>query len=272
MTRIVALGAEVQAASSLALAYPDREVVFVSDQPIIDGWDLPNVHFQHATPTTWRRTTGQGDEVVPLSARWIPDEDWSLSRTLTVAAEAIGAEHVAPVHARPDAAGAWQAKGDRWHRPDTPVEGPGNELVDLADPHGCGLVFQRQLRGSGTVMTIGRFSGRSAAIGIFRVFEERFFRDVILQAAETIADPRLVERSLAVTAALGLEGFCTLNWVVTEDRTLLTSLRPIPRAAFVTFRRGGIDVFAPSSGSSLLAPGLRLNAQPYYASYRTLEA
>lgn len=271
MTRIVAPGAEVQAASSLALAYPDRHVLFVSDQPVIDGWDLPNARFHYATPSSWRATVAPGDVIVPMSARWLADEDWSLSRTLAVAATTIGATHVAPVHDKPDATGVWQAKGNRWHRPDMPVEGPGSELAGLNDPHGCGIVFQRQLPSIGTMMTIGRFGRQASALGIFRVFEERFFRDVILQAAETVAEPQLVERSLAIASALNLDGFCTLNWVMTNEGTRLTSVRPVPRAAFVTFRRGGLDPLAPPAGHSVLAPGLRLNAQPHYASYRTLE-
>ena len=272
MSRIVAVGAEVQAASSLALAYGDREILFISDQPVLDGWDFTHVHFARASPHTWRALVGDGDAVVPMSARWMVADDWSLTRTLSIAAAAIGVEHVERVHDRPDATGMWQAKGNRWHRPDTPVDGPGGELAELTDPHGCGVVFQQQLRTAGTVMTIGRFGRDGAALGVFRVFEERFFRDVILQAAETISDAQLVERSAAIASALHLDGFCTMNWVLTDAGARLTSLRPVPRAVFVTFRRGGIDPLAASSGTTVLPAGLRLNAQPHYASYRPLPA
>jgi hypothetical protein len=247
-------------------------VLFVSDHAVIDGWDLPNVRVRHATPESWPGLTLDGDVVVPLSARWTRERDWSLSRTLPIAAEAIGAAHVVPVHDRPDAIGTWRAKGNRWHRPDMPVDGPGDELSELPDPHGCGLVFQRQLPVSGTIMTIGRFGAGLAAFGLFRIFEERFFRDVILQAVESIADAPLAARSIAAATALGVDGFCTMNWVMTDDGIRLTSARPIPRAVFGTFRRGGIDLLAPSSGTSMLPAGLRLNAQPHYASYQALEA
>ena len=121
-------------------------------------------------------------------------------------------------------------------------------------------------------MTIGRFGRDGAALGVFRVFEERFFRDVILQAAETISDAQLVERSAAIASALHLDGFCTMNWVLTDAGARLTSLRPVPRAVFVTFRRGGIDPLATAIGIAVLPPGLRLNAQPHYASYQPLPA
>ena len=44
MTTIVALGAEKQAATSLALGYPDYAIVFVSDCDILDGADLSNAN------------------------------------------------------------------------------------------------------------------------------------------------------------------------------------------------------------------------------------
>jgi hypothetical protein len=246
-------------------------VLFLSDQSVLDGWDLANVRFLHATPATWPGISTDGDLVVPLSARWLPDQDWRLTRTLPIAAQAIGSDHVIQVGPL-GTSGKWQVKGDRWHRPDTPIDGPASELGDVTDPHGCGVVYQPQLGVSGTVMAIGRFRAGSAALGLFRVFEERFFRDVILQAAETIADVDLANRSLAVLEALGLDGFFTLNWVLTGEGPRLTSVRPAPRAVFVTFRRGGIDPLALSSGTSILPPGLRLNAQPHYASYRRLDA
>ena len=50
MRHILVLGAERQAASSIACAYPDRTVTFVSDHTILDGDDLPNVRMVFASP------------------------------------------------------------------------------------------------------------------------------------------------------------------------------------------------------------------------------
>jgi len=41
------LGAEKQAATSVAMAYPERQFLFVTTKPVIDGWDLPNVGFHY---------------------------------------------------------------------------------------------------------------------------------------------------------------------------------------------------------------------------------
>jgi hypothetical protein len=41
MNTVRILGAEQQAASSLALAYPERSFEFLTDAAVADGWDLP---------------------------------------------------------------------------------------------------------------------------------------------------------------------------------------------------------------------------------------
>jgi hypothetical protein len=273
MRRIVALGAETQAASSLALAYPSREVLCISDQPVLDGWDLRNTRFRHATPDGWHAAVEKDDVVVPLCARWLPAADWALARTLPRAAATIGDDLVVPVREQPGDQGAWQVKGNRWHRPDAPLAGPLADLAAVPDPHGCGLVFQPWLETEGTVMAIGhRAAAGGVVLGLFRVHEERFFRAVVLQAAETIADQRLAELSLAVLAALDHAGHFTLNWLLTRAGPRLSSVRPAPRAAFGAFRRGGLDALEPPDGVSMLRAGLRLIAQPHYSSYRRLEA
>jgi hypothetical protein len=272
MTRIVALGAETQAASSLALANPGRDILLVSDETVLDGWDLAHVRFQAATPVGWPALVSRDDLVVPLCSRWLPAENWSLSRTLRIAAETIGADRVLPVARQVSSAGIWQAKGDRWHRPDMPVYGPASEIRDTGDLHGCGLVFQERVDISATILTMGRFGPDGASLGVFRVFEERFFRQVILQAAESTDDPEIVERSIHLASRFAHDGFLTFNWVVTGGRRCLTSIRPAPRAAFGLFRRGGIDLLEAPAGTTVLRAGLRLVAQPHYSSYKRLEA
>lgn len=272
MNRIVALGAEMQAASSLAVAHTGRNVLFVSDQDVLDGWDIPNVQFRRATPDSWPRLVEPGDLPVPLCSRWLPKENWSLTTILPRAAAALGDEWVLPVQNHPGSAGHWMVKGDRWHRPDSPMSGPAGDLVEVTDTHGCGLVYQPRTAIDGTVMAIGRRTREGTVLGLFRVFDERFFRITILQAAESIADRSLTALSLAVLDALDHAGFFTLNWLLTREGPRLSSFRPVPRAAFGAFARGGLDPLSPPRGVSELGAGLRFVAQPHYASYTRLEA
>jgi hypothetical protein len=272
MSGIVALGAEMQAATSLALAYPDRDVLFVSDQAVLDGWDLPNVRFRHATPASWHGPAAREDAVVALCPRWLRSEDWYLTRILPLAERAIGSSFVLPVRERPGADGLWHVKGDRRHRPDAPASGTAADLAEIVDTDGCGLVYQPHVRIEGTVAAIGRRDGSGTALGLFRVLDERFFRIAIFQAAETVADDRLAELSLTVLDALAHAGWFTLTWLLTGDGPRLASVRAVPRAVFGAFRRGGIDPLAPLRGCSVLPAGLRLVAQPHYSSYRRLEA
>ncbi len=272
MNRIVALGAEMQAASSLAVAHPEHNFLLVSDQDVLDGWDIPNVKFRRATPDSWQRLVDAGDTLVPLCARWLPKEDWSQSAILPRAAAALGEERVVPVQNKPGSDGHWMVKGDRWHRPDSPMSGPAADLVEVTDPHGYGLVYQPRLSIDATVMVIGRRTRDGVVLGLFRVYDERFFRITILQAAESIVDESLSEPSLALLDALGHVGYFTLNWLLTRDGPRLSSFRPVPRAAFGAFARGGLDPLSPPRGVSQLRAGLRFVAQPHYASYTRLEA
>jgi hypothetical protein len=269
MTTIVALGAEKQAATSLAIAYPDFEIVFVSDCDILDGSDLDNVRMVRAAPGEMPKVAQSADHVVPLCPRWISEND-GLSRTFE-RLDGLLPGCSLPLQARCPADGEWIVKGDRWHRPDAPIHGNLRHLVDVVDVHGCGLVYQRYCNPERIIMAIGRRDGPGAVlIGVIEVLEERFFRDVILQAGETIDAPDIAELSLHVLDALDHRGFFTLNWLRTLDGPKLSSLRPVPRAVFQTFRRGGVDLLAAASTVKVAAPGLRFIADPTYVSFARL--
>jgi len=270
MEEVVVLGAEAQAASSLALAFPERRFVFVSDCPVIDGWDLANVRMLYSEPQQALRYVA-GKESVPLSARWRQDpEATSLSSLFPLIDDRLPGS-IVPLLRHPSTVTRAIAKGDRWHRPDYPVAGTASELADLADPHGCGLVYQEFIANKGTVMAIGR-RARSGfvAIGLFRVLMERFFRIDLLQAAESVAMPDLWNASRAVLAALSWQGWFTMNWLLSDAEPRLSAFRPVPKSVFGCFRRAGIDLFVPPVEDTLLPPGLRMVAAPHYAEFQWL--
>ena len=74
MRHILVLGAERQAASSIACAYPDRTVTFVSDHTILDGDDLPNVRMVFASPDDPPVLPSER-ELAPLCPRWLVKEN-----------------------------------------------------------------------------------------------------------------------------------------------------------------------------------------------------
>src|ERR1700755_1170009 len=79
MTTILALGAEKQAATSLACADPGCTVVFASDCDTLDGSDLANVRMVRAVPGDAGKLAASADQIVPLCPRWMP-RDHSLSQ------------------------------------------------------------------------------------------------------------------------------------------------------------------------------------------------
>jgi hypothetical protein len=268
---IFVLGAEAQAASSLASAFPERRFVFVSDCPVIDGWDLPNVRMLYARPG--EALPFAGENAVPLSARWLGDREAARVSRLIPLLHGLFPGAVQPLVPRPASAGPALAKGDLWHRPDHPVSGTAAELAGLADPHRCGVVYQDLVAHEGTVMAIGRRTpSGDAAVGLFRVFAERFFRIDLVQAAESATLPELLSQSLAMLAALSWHGWFTMNWLVGEGGPRLSSIRPVPKAVFRCFREGGIDLLRAPAGTQVLRAGLRMVATPHYAEFKWLAA
>lgn len=268
---IFVLGAEAQAASSLASAFPERRFVFVSDCPVIDGWDLPNVRMLYARAE--EAASFAGENVVPLCARWFADREAARLSRLLPQLHRLFPGAVQPLVPGPARERPAIAKGDLWHRPDHPVSGTAAELAGLADPHGCGVVYQDLVAPKGTVMALGRraLSG-DAAVGLFRVYAERFFRIDLVQAAESATLPDLLAQSLAMLAALSWHGWFTMNWLVGEGASRLSSIRPVPKAVFRCFREGGIDLLQTSAGTQVLRAGLRMVATPHYAEFKWLAA
>jgi hypothetical protein len=270
MADIVVLGAEAQAATSIACAYPERAVTFVSDEEIIDGSDLPNVRMVFAKPDDRVKLTHGAGQVVPLSPRWIaPEAALPLSRAFD-RIEHHFPGRMLPLFEHPGAHGNWILKGDRWHRPDAPLVGTLQQLEDVTDPHGCGLLYQPKVESSATIMAIGRRE-HTTLLGIVRVFDERFFWDNILQAGETIDAPDVAAATQDILDAIDHKGFFTFNWLRTVQGLRLSSVRSIPRAVFQMFRYGGVDLLDPErKENKMVRAGLRTIATPTYVSFRRL--
>jgi hypothetical protein len=270
------LGAEKQAATSAAMAYPGIAFTFVSDQPVIDGWDLPNARFQAASPDRFE-WSGPAMAVCP---RWVrPGRGDAGNRLgsfgLQAVLSALAVEFrdwVMPVVPVPGRSGRWIAKGDAWHRPDFAVSGSASDLAQLDDLYGCGVVFQPLVASARTVLAVGRSYGDSSlAAGVFEVHGEAQCREAMLLAAETVHEPELLERVAAICRFLGHRGFFSMNWIVSEGRLLLTSMRPVPRAVFGALLDGGIDLLAARvSGRSVARPGVKLVARQHYSEYQRL--
>jgi hypothetical protein len=271
ISTILILGAEEQAATSMALAYPERRFVFASDCPIVDGWDLPNVSMLFTSPDRYREISRHRQEVVPLSPRWLPNfGETALSNMLPTVDRWLPGIALA-LSTRPRGIGRWIVKGDFWHRPDAPIIGTDTELSDVTDPYGCGVIYQEMVPAYGTVMAIGRRTQNGAtSMGLVRVLNERFFRVDILQAAQTVEMPGLVQTSLEVLAALAVEGWFTLNWVVTASGPRLSSFRPVPKAIFRCLLQGGVDCLAPPTRNCVANAGSALIAWPSYSQFKWL--
>jgi len=109
MNTVRILGAEQQAASSLALAYPERRFEFLTDVAVADGWDLPNVTLCFAAPQDALR----GADGIALCPRWLPVERRCEVR-LGVSLGQLAAEFAPwalPVFSQPGGEGTLAAEG-----------------------------------------------------------------------------------------------------------------------------------------------------------------
>lgn len=257
------LGAERQAATSFALAYPERRFAFVTDCPIVDGWDLANVAIRFAPAGA---PADRDDETIALCPRWI-DRPTPLSEVLPILERVLPGQ-VLPVSAQPADRGRFAAKGDLRHRPDAPVIGDRAVLAGLDDPNGCGLVFQAWYGDAATLLAVGRRweSGR-VALGVLRLYAERFFRDDVVQAAETVDRPDIVAGCMAGLAALNHVGPFCFTWLDGAAGAVIASFRPVPRAVCVALRRAGISLLDPPAGDTVAAQGVRSLSDIHYAPY-----
>lgn len=263
MTVTNVLGAETQAASSIAAAYPERSFNFVSDQRVIDGWDLPNVVFRHADPASWDHSPSD----IAVCPRWASDPGRHAQSRLVPELSRHFPEYFTPLLGELPDTGRWIAKGDCWHRPDAPLSGTPEMLQDVVAPAGCRLVYQPLLPVTKRFAAIGHRGDDGVSLGILEILQERFFRDAILQAAETVHRPELADLSLAMVDKLDHDGYFTLSWLQTAEGLYLSSFRPVPRAVFGTFRRAGVDLLKAPRGTTICPAGFRFVGWPHYSSY-----
>jgi hypothetical protein len=280
------LGAEKQAASSAAVTWPDRRFIFVSDQRVLDGWDLPNVRFAFARPD--ELSTLPVDEFIPLCPRWLdPALSEPMNRLSTFRLSAVMAElelafpeFVLPVRTTRAIGGAQIVKGDARHRPDAAIHlgltcgQTTSRLPDpeIEDPQCCGVLFQPYLSRARTVLATGRCWAEGVQLAVAAIHVEACARDEVLQAGETIAHAFIAEKTLAVLERLGHRGFFTCNWVQHEGRAWLTSVRPVPRALFGTILRAGLDLLVPPTrqGIQIARAGCKFVVTAHHSSYKAL--
>jgi hypothetical protein len=270
--RIVLLGAEKHAATSAALAYPERQFRFVSDQPVLDGWDLPNVTFTFGTPGNV--LLEPGEQAIALCPRWLPaDEQKPLSEVMPVLAEILPGV-VLPVSATPFSGQPCIVKGDRWHRPDGTIAGTNLDPTDVGDPYGCGTLYQPVWQAEANLLVVGRRNPGAVRAALFLIHAESCARDDVLVAGETVRpfNDLVLGHTVEAVRVLDHVGPFAMNWLGRGKEYRLTSFRPAPRAVFGVLRKVGIDLFDPQPRFQIAEAGTKFVVDITYTSYRRLVA
>jgi hypothetical protein len=276
------LGAEKQAATSAALAYPELEFVFLSEEPVLDGWDLANVRFERARPSELATISQRfGERVIPLCGRWVVGGlgyprnrfgRFDLSIVLPALKRVFPANVATISTVPPTSNNDWILKGDKWHRPDAVVTGPPLELVTVEDAHGCGRVFQPLLSSETSYLVTGyRWTERAADVAIIRLYGEVHCRENLVTAGETVEDRAIFELAIRMLETVDHFGWFSMKWLRVDGAPMLCSFRPLASAVLQTMRRGGLDTLLNRPKERRIAnAGIRFIADNTYTSYEVL--
>ena len=275
----ILLGAEKQAAVSFAAAYPRRTFMFVTDQAVVDGWDLANVHIRHICLGKLN-TLSETAAYLSLSTRYT---SVSWSERLQVTSESNFQVLSRVYRLFPEislcitkdfsrfAATLFVVKGDLWHKPDgLQTVKAGHDAVP-ADIFNCGLFYQEFVPGAQRLIPTGSARNGKLQHAVVRIYRESIAREEHILAAETIADERISELTTLISKELGYEGLFTFGWVRSGERLFLTSVRPTPAPLAALLKQAGVDLLDPEkSVADAAAPGFKMIGNIHYTSYQPL--
>lgn len=249
--KIVLLGAEKQAAISIAMAYPKEEFIFVSSESIICGWNLKNIAAVIANLNLYEEK--KGDLKICLSSDWTHclgdshhciTENFKLYDILAFL-NAQFPNHVLPVFENPTMLSGkdWIIKGDSTHKPDMVIVG-NEKTADLTlESNTQRLVYQELIEHDTNIIVTGRRNeAKGIALGALKIHQEGFGREAFLLSGETFQNKLLLTLIEDMLVSLDYVGFFTFNVIKQDSKFLITSFRPILRAACKTLLSSGVDL------------------------------
>ena len=275
---VILAGAEKQAATSLAMAYPEKRFLFLTDIPVIDGWDLPNVTIQACTKEALlERLDSLSGKVITLDSRWTEalngkhnQSPWDGTSAAMDRFRAILPEVVLPLTPAPTTP-KWILKGDLFHKPDATLIGETGKTDIPVDTHECHFRFQPYIEQATSYVFTGLASkGEVDGGGLVQVYRETVARQDWLLAGETVNEPAILDASQQLLRETNHDGSFTFNWLRNATGIHLSSFRPVPKAIFGSLREAGVDLFL--SEKKIAGPGHKFVADFHYSSYERLEA
>jgi len=278
----ILLGAERQSAVSFALCYPEKQFLFVTDQNVIDGWDLSNVQIRYSSvkdlsslpgnfygtflSLSSRYTTAPLDTALKIKNESAFDQLTDIYRSLPEIAIAITKDFTNYPGI------TFLVKGDHWHKTDASQTVKAENDIVPNNYDGCKLFFQEFLSAEEKFISTGRIVNSKPYFGVIKIHRESIAREEHIIAAETIHDQQIIELTKEVLGKLKYDGLFTINWVKSKGKPFLTSIRPEPRPLVITLKKAGIDLLDPAKSSTEIAnAGLKMIGDINYSSYKNLQ-
>lgn len=276
--QIVLIGAEKQSAVSIALAYPESTFLFVSAEPIIDGWDLRNV-----TITSYKKFISEytdQSQIHILNSKFytaffsLNGLKYSLSAVFSALSPDFGS-YLLPIFNNVSEIrdeGNFIIKGDLFHKQDATEIINNKFRMFSEDIFGCNYIFQRHISSECTYMAIGnRNSSGGVMLSVFRIHRESNAREDVVLAGETITSKLMADISIKMVQKIDYTGLFTFNWIENQGELKLTSFRPEPKAVFQTLRKEGYDLLNYIGKDHVISKsGLKFIANINYTSYSSI--
>ena len=276
---ITIFGAEKQSATSIALAYPQFDFLFYTDQDVIDGWDLKNTEIVKTSISNYSNLEFIRENIenmVVACPRWSSALTTSTSnvlgrfdllsifKALTKKFESDILD-ITPTMPKDD----WIIKGNIFHKPDAIITS-GDIGGEIKDPHNCEIVYQILKKATTSFIVTGfRKTHENISIGAIKIHKDIHGRQEFLKAGESVVNDVILGKSMAMLDDLGHRGFFTFNWIFADNRYWLTSFRPIPVSLFGLFITANCELLPKLvNKKSVLPSGMlftsNLNYSPYY--------
>lgn len=243
----ILLGAEKQAATSIALAYPQKTFIGITDVRVVDGWDVPNLQFQFAKPGEIELATGA--QIHYLCQRYafsnsshLDESVLSLSQVSAIL-KSKGFHEFLYVERTPNELS--RVKGDLWRKPNQVATA--TQPDDIVEEHSGGYVFQRLLKNCAkTYIVTGNQSPTGCVLGVVEILREGFSREQAILAAQVVRNDAVKKLVKTAVGLLELRGTFTATVVETHDGALcVTSVRRTIRGVANLLLKSGMDVLHP---------------------------
>lgn len=258
----ILIGAEEQAALSFAEAYPELIFLLVTNEKIIDGWDLPNVKIEQFKKEYLYETN-----TIVIDSKYFGTNHLYSYRDLVnkFTDSTLFLDAVASFEPYK----SYVVKGNRCHKMDALQIIEGQELLSSSSLfEDQDVVLQNWFDHDECFKVFGFIKDPdNYFISCWKIDQESVARKQYILSAESV--DLILSESFTNELILNMEGFFNLTVLVSNKEMKISSIRKEPLPFIKTIRKEGIDLLN-ISGKVILKPGCKMMGEITYNEYEEL--